>query len=218
MKCDKVKRVLVDYSEDSLGASRRRAVEEHLSGCERCRNELAKIECVKEEILSIETPEPDAQFWRQFDEKLSRRLDREIVEGAVASGRRSLWRFEIPLAATGVAALALGLFLVFSGNGPVSESPQQQTNEIVTAEAIGQSDSEFSEDDIFIEMLMAENGSFDGDIEQDAEEIYSLIEDDLIDAPEEIILSDIYEETIYDIIEGLSEEELEEVYDGLASI
>ena len=91
---------------------------------------------------------------------------------------------------------------------------------MISAEAVEQppSESEFSDDDIFIEMLLAENGSFDGGIEQDIEEIYSLIEEDLIDAPEEIILSAIYEETVYDLIEGLSAEELEEVYYDLASI
>ena len=219
MKCPKVKRVLVDYSEDSLGVTMRRAVEEHLSKCGKCRNELAQIESVKEEILSLEAPEPDAQFWRQFDAKLSRRLASEPVdEGAYAGRRRSLWRFEIPLVATGVAALVLGLILIFSGNEPGSESPQQQAGQVVTAGAIEQPVSEFSEDDIFIEMLMADNDFSNGDIEQDTEEMYSLIEEDLIDAPEGIILSDIYEETIYDLIEGLSDEELEEVYDDLASI
>jgi hypothetical protein len=219
MRRHKVKRVLVDYSEDLLGATTRRAVEEHLSECEQCRSELARIESVKKEILSLEAPEPDTRFWRQFDAKLSRRLDREVgEERAVAIGRGSLWRFGIPLAATGVVALALGLFLIFSGNEPNPENPQQRAGEIVTAGAIEQPTSELSEDEVFIEMLLAENGFSGGDIEQDSEELYALIEEDLIDEPDEIILSDIYEETIYDFIEGLSEEELEDVYDGLASI
>jgi DNA-directed RNA polymerase sigma subunit (sigma70/sigma32) len=57
-----------------------------------------------------------------------------------------------------------------------------------------------------------------GDMEQEAESKFFLIEEDLQSVPDDMVSYDIYEQTIDDYLDDLSPEELEDVYEGLASI
>ena len=77
MNCKKAKKLLVYYVEESLADGRRKAVENHLSQCERCRAELSEIQKLKENLLSLDAPEPGADFWRDFDGRLAQELATE---------------------------------------------------------------------------------------------------------------------------------------------
>ncbi len=224
MNCEKARRLLVDYVEDALGASRRQAVEEHVAGCEACQGELSQIESLKESIGSLAAPERDAEFWRRFDSRLSQRLSEE--EPAVAT-RMRLWRVGLPLAAA--AALVIASVLVFRETGrppAVVNNVAQQTEpgqapREMPAEAavVDDVDYELSEAESYAELLLAMADYSDGDLEEEiAEEMLALIEEDMQAVSEDMAPYDLYEQSIYDYLEDLSSEELEEMYEGLASI
>ena len=225
MNCANIQRILVDYSEDSLGGGKRRAVESHLSGCEACRAELVRIEKVKESVRSLDTPERDAEFWSRFDKKLSLRLADVETETA---GRRSSWRVWRPLAAAaGVAALVVASLVMFRGSDYDGAAPAVQvavkapeapeTYEFDEVE-IAMSELESLDDEWLDEMLLAQADFSNGDFDWDADDMLSLIEEDLSAASEEVVLEYIYEQSMYDFLEDLSDEEFEEAYVGLASI
>ena len=218
MNCDKARRILVDYAEGLLGGGKRHAVEEHLSGCEACKGELAQIERLKERVLSLESPKRDPEFWRRFDNKLSQRLNEEESVATDLGFRR---RATLPFAAAAaVAALAVVSLLIFGGQD-IKPVPDPQLTENVTV--VNTDDSMVLEmddldDDILIEVLLAQADSFNGDIEQEAEDMFLLVEEDLRAVPDEMIIHGIYEPTIDDFLDDLSDEEFEEIYQELASI
>ncbi|UCD58745.1 MAG: zf-HC2 domain-containing protein, partial [Candidatus Hydrogenedentota bacterium] len=109
MNCVRVKEILVDYAEGALAGRKRLAVERHLSRCEACRSELAWIEKVRQDILSLETPERDAEFWESFGSRLSQKLAQE--ENPESAGR-SLWWPRLSFAAAGAAVMVFVISLV----------------------------------------------------------------------------------------------------------
>jgi anti-sigma factor RsiW len=226
MKCANIQGILVDYSDGSLGDGAMRALEKHLSGCEACRAELGRIEKLKESVRSLGAPERDAEFWSRFDKKLSLRLD-EVETG----GRRSARRAWLPLAAAaGVAALAVASLMMFGESDYEGVAPgvkvAVEAPEAVEVPAIFEVDEvEFAmsgleslDDEMLDELLLAQADSSNGYVDQDGDDMLSLIEEDLLAALEEMVLDGFDDESIDDYLEDMSEEELEEVYVSLASI
>lgn len=217
MNCDKAQKILVDYAEGALGEAKRRVVERHLSECVQCRSELSQIESLKQSVLALESPERDAEFWRRFNNKLSQRL---AEQETVAAGRRPAWRAGLPLAAAAAAALVIVTLLIFAARdnapGPSIQLASETSGVDVTEPAAPM--LEAINANIFSDMFSAEADFSNGDIEQVAEDMFLLVEEDLTAVPEEMVLSVIYEQSIYDLLEGLSAEEFEDVYEGLASI
>lgn len=219
MRCERARNVLVEYSEDLLPEDRRRAVEAHLSDCESCRRELEGIEKLKQSILLLDLPERDSEFWQAFTDKLSHRL---AEEEAVTASRGLSWRSGFPLAAAVagmIALVAVLLFFVVKGEWD-HDGISRVARETSDVEFSGQtaSDLQIFEDDIYFEPLLAQVDPFNGYDEQQAEDIFLLIEEDLFAAEEEMVVDSIYEQDIYDLLEDLSHEEFEEMYDDLASI
>ena len=218
MNCEKAGRILVDYSEGLLREGKRHAVEEHLSGCEACKGELAQIEKLKERVLSLESPKRDTEFWRCFDNKLSQRLnDEKSVATDLGFRRRATLPF---VAAAAVAALAVVSLLIF-GRQDFTPAPDPQVAGDVTVDNTVDSvvlEMDAFDDDILIDVLLAQADSFDGDIEQEAEDMFLLVEEDFRAVPDEVIIYRIYEPTIDDFLDDLSAEEFDEIYQELASI
>jgi hypothetical protein len=218
MNCEKAKRILVDYAEGLLGDGKRQALEEHLSSCETCKGELEQIEMLKEGVLALEAPERDAEFWRRFDNKLSRRLDEEeTVVGTLEFRRRAV----LPLAAAvAVAVLAVVSLLMFGMRGSgLAPAPQLAAD----APAGNGADSllwelDAASENIFDDTLLAQADSSNSDIEQAEEDLFLLVEEDLGAVPDEVVVYSIYEPTIDDLLDDLSDEEFEEIYNDLASI
>ncbi len=220
MNCPDANKLLVDYSEDALSERKRRAVESHLSGCELCRGELSQIEKLKERLSSMEAPEPDAEFWQRFGRKLSRRLEGEEAP----SGRRLSWQVGAPLAAVAAAAIVVILsLLVFSGKDRLPQTGPELVRETRGLETIERPGPETESagatgyDEFMLALADLDIGS-NGDMEQEAENMFLLIEEDLQSVPDDMVSYDIYEQTIDDYLDDLSPEELEDVYEGLASI
>jgi hypothetical protein len=218
MNCEKAKQILVDYSEGSLGEGKRRAVEGHLSNCEACKGELEQIESLKESVLSLESPERDAEFWRRFENKLSQKLnEEETIAGTLGFRRRAT----LPLAAAASVALLAVISLLIFGlqNFRPAPAPQLAT-ETTEGDEIDSILLEMDalDEDIFSDTLLAQVAFSNGDIEQEEEDMFLLVEEDLAAVPDEIVLYDIYEPTMDDLLEELSDEEFEDVFDGLTSI
>ncbi|NQU07683.1 MAG: zf-HC2 domain-containing protein [Candidatus Abyssubacteria bacterium] len=213
MNCPDAKKLLVDYSEDTLSERKRRAVESHLSGCELCRGELSQIERLKERLSSMEAPEPDEKFWQRFGGKLSRRLEGEEAP----SGRRLSWQVGAPLAAVAAAAIVVVLsLLVFSGKDRLPQTGPELVREAPSVGTIQPGDAT-GYDEFILALADLDIGS-NGDMEQETENMFFLIEEDLQSVPDDMVSYDIYEQTIDDYLDDLSPEELEDVYESLASI
>jgi hypothetical protein len=225
MKCGKVRKKLVDYSEGMLGEAGRPAVERHLAGCEPCRNELSELEGLKKDLLSLKKPEKDstrgAEFWERFDESLSRRLMGELEKEALAEiGRRRSIRFGLSPAAANVAVLVLILIFIIMGAERLGDAPRE--NEVGSPGVdVGRQeivDASLSDEEIIEYFLSDEDDYSDNGYDAASEELALLMGDDLIEQVDEMVLSEIYEQGIYEYMEDFSDEELEDFYEGLASI
>jgi len=216
MNCERAKKMLVEYSEGVLAEGKKSAVESHLAGCEACRGELSQIERLKGSLLSLDVPERDAEFWRRFSDRLSQRL---VDEEPAPAKRPLLWRAGLPIAATAVAALVVAI-LMFRGPVEPPAAVPDVARRAVPAVAVESADvgyETFGENG-YGESLLAMVDYSNGDIEEIAEDMFLLIEEDLQAASEDMIPYDIYEQSIYDFLDDLSPDELDDVYEGLASI
>ncbi len=174
MNCDRAAELLVDYSEDALSARKKRALEEHLSGCEACRAELSQIERVKERLLSLDAPERDTEFWRRFGVNLSERLE---GEKHVVTDRRLLWRALAP-AAGAACALVIALLILRGPAGPGSTAPETTPEEPPQALAAPPA-YEVSDFDYYAESSSAIVSYSEEDTAEVASDMFLLIEDDL---------------------------------------
>ncbi len=222
MNCASVRKLLVDYSEGALAGSKVPAVERHLSRCELCSRELSKIEELKESILSLGAPERDADFWLEFNRKLSQRLA-DTERGA--ADRRLLRRPGFTFAA-GVATVLLIVWLTVMWLIAFPGSPERGETATLARKAsragiIGLDDVQpelllpYTYDDGANPALADMSGE---EMEQFAEDMLLLIEESWQPASDEIVLDAIYEQSIYDMVEDLSAEEFEEVYESLESV
>ncbi len=218
MNCVRVRKALVDYSEDALAVRKRLRVERHLSECEACRSELSKIEQVKETILSLEVPERDAEFWRGFDKRLSQRLAGEQAAPAL---RRSSWQPKLALAtALAVAVLfVLGLLVLPELLEWRRTTPEliPQTTRLETVES-GDVEPELLDTYASAEDMLALADLSSEEIEQVADDASLLLGEDWQLASDEEVIDDMYEQSVYDFMDDLTSEEYEEMYDMLESI
>ena len=219
MNCAKIKKLLVDYAEDSLSRRTGLAVERHLSRCEACRSELSKIKELKQSLLSLDEPERDDEFWQSFNRRLAQKL---VSEKEAAVARRPSW---LPGFSYSAAAVALIIVvLVFfprlrEWRQTISEvSPEPKDVETVEVSDLEIEQYVYSDDDV--RLALADLSS--DEIGRVEENLFLLIEESWESTPEDIVLDNGYERSIYGFIEDLSEdlslEEYEEVYEELTSI
>jgi hypothetical protein len=224
MNCKKAKKLLIDYAEESLANGRRKAVESHLSQCECCRAELSEIQSLRESLLALEATEPGADFWDDFNRNLSEKLAAEQASAPTrgfALGPLSM-RPRLAFAAAVmtvllVAVLAIVGFILLPGPPPLQKA--------VPPVALNGSDL----DTIDLESLEVEyflkNGHHVTDVavgdlseeEMEAleEEMFMLVGEDWDLASEDMVLGEIYEHTVYDMLDELSDEEMEALYKKL---
>jgi hypothetical protein len=226
MNCKKAKKLLLDYSEDSLAGDKRRAVDNHLSRCELCRSELAQMEKLKQRILSLESPEHDADFWRNFDGKLAQKLAGEAeypAHGGLAARHPLLRQPGVAFAAAATTILLIAVLAVIGL--VVFPAPPRQPGTMPDiawdTDELAIIDLENVEIEFFLEN--GDNGTealladlSDEDMEMLEDDIVLLLEEeDLQSASEDMVLDDIYEQTVYDSLDALSLEEIEELYNRL---
>ncbi len=109
MRCQKVQQNLDLFVRQELAPDVQKSIEVHLSGCERCRWELARLRKLEELLASALTPPvPDG-----FARLVAERARREAVPDYAIAPRRAGQRLgrNLRIAASAAAALAGGLFL-----------------------------------------------------------------------------------------------------------
>jgi len=106
MNCDAVREKLIDLVYDELPAAERPAVEEHLSACPACREELEALRFARSAVAEHAAGEPAPAY---FDVAAGRAVPVPTAMAAVPSSRR--W---LPAAAAVAAAavLAVGVWVV----------------------------------------------------------------------------------------------------------
>jgi len=131
MTNDDLHELVAGYALDALDADNRQAFESHLTGCERCRAELAGLsETVGTLAFAVEGPAPPASLRGRI-----LATAREEPPTVVAlRPRRTRAYAGIALAAAACAALAIGLYAGLSGGG----SSNKQAMSLTVANGVAQ--------------------------------------------------------------------------------
>ena len=111
MRCGRAQQTMTAALDAELSPARRRALDVHLAGCERCRREFAATERV---LSVLETLPMEATVREGLEQATLRRVRLAASEDAERA-ERAWWRTWLPLpavvlATAAVAVLALGLF------------------------------------------------------------------------------------------------------------
>ncbi|MBL7075252.1 zf-HC2 domain-containing protein [candidate division KSB1 bacterium] len=132
MNCKRVKDNLIDLLEGELVQSESRAVEDHLKGCPRCREDYQSLKTQLKLFGKVEVPDPGAIFWQNYLPRLRRRLEEKQ--------RGKTWGFQtLPLAAklvpVGLVILFIAALVTFmgrftGGSGPPGEIPFSWETEV----------------------------------------------------------------------------------------
>lgn len=107
MNCEEIKELLSEYVDGVLDAKTKALVDEHLSTCKGCEDELASLKVLVNELGSLESVAPPGDFLDQLHERMEQRSPFSKI-------LRTLFvpmRIKIPLEFAGAAAMAI---LVFS--------------------------------------------------------------------------------------------------------
>ncbi|MBI5118543.1 zf-HC2 domain-containing protein [Candidatus Poribacteria bacterium] len=214
MNCGQVRNQLVYYVEDTLSERRKRAVERHLSDCSLCRNEISSIRDLKKLIAALEPPKRD---WDSFNWKLSRELAHEETPTAKALP----WLPALPLASVAAVAAAVIIALVVSvrlqeNRTPLDESATTQTSRIqTTLDELETGDFE-SEAGSNLKLALADLS--EDEVERVGENLPLLVVETQQVSSEEIVYGDIYEQGLYDLLDDLTSEECDELYQNLETI
>lgn len=99
MKCDLPRELLSGYLDGELDSERKKQVEKHLKGCERCRHELAELRQLDQQVRTVEIEEPSREFIFS--------VNRRIMEKVKSKPRFSMFRLSPILVPVAVAALVL---------------------------------------------------------------------------------------------------------------
>ncbi len=78
MSCDEFEPMLSAYVDGELAADDRRRIEEHLAGCEACRQSLAELNAVQEDLAMIKFREPSDAELERYWQSVYNRLERGI--------------------------------------------------------------------------------------------------------------------------------------------
>lgn len=228
MNCANVQKLLIEYAESAVSGCRRAKIELHLSQCEACRAELSRLQELREDIRSLEERdrEPD---WESFNRKLSQRLERELT----APARHSSWIPRLAIAAaTASILIVLSLFALsrlrewpavapeLAAVQAKMSGPRTVPAEVTTpvqTDIRPSDESDFSS--LFTDKDMAAlAGLSSEEIDEAADGVSTLVGEDWDWASDEVALDDVYEQNMYDVLDGLTPDEFSEIYSDMESI
>ena len=126
MKCKKIIRTLPAYLDDEVGASRKAAIEKHLSVCAFCSNELKALVKTYEMMGAWDDAEPRIEIADSVVAHLRR--EQELKEADI--GERSFFS----QIAFRTAPAAVGIILIIMGLAMMLRNPQTGLTPIVTRE------------------------------------------------------------------------------------
>jgi hypothetical protein len=214
MNCGQMRNQLVYYVENALSERRKRAVARHLSDCPLCQDELSSIRDLRERLASLEPPKRD---WDSFNWRLSRELAKEETP----TTRALPWLPALPLAGIAAVAVVIIVSLVVSARlqehrTPIGESATTQNSYIQTRlDELETGDFE-SESGGALKLALADLS------EEEAERVDENLPLLAVEAQqassEEIIYGNIYEQGLYDLLEDLTSEECDDLYENLEAI
>lgn len=117
MKCNLAQQHIVQYVYGELPDEGCHELEQHASGCERCRNELQAYEALRRAMLAIPIEEPSASFLAESRIRLENALDQLPPPGLWGRLETGVFGFFAHLRAAPGAALALAILGVGIGAG-----------------------------------------------------------------------------------------------------
>jgi len=89
VKCRYVKKKLIDYVDGNLGTEEREIVQEHISKCNDCHNELAIVKKLTQLVHRVDYP--PVSVWNNFLNDLHKRIE---TEAALESNRRQRYSLQ----------------------------------------------------------------------------------------------------------------------------
>jgi len=107
MKCAEIREKLSEYIDDSLDPETNRLLKQHLLECKGCRAEYATLKALVDDLGSLGTVKPPADFLEQLHGRMASKFDlRKIIQKLF-----SPWQFKIPLGLATVMIVILALYL-----------------------------------------------------------------------------------------------------------
>jgi anti-sigma factor RsiW len=119
---------LSEYLDDELSAAERQELEQHLEGCDLCREILSELKAVVARAGRLEDREPDHDLWPGVRAAIA---SRKVV---AMESRRPARRFTFSLPQ--LVAAAAALILVSGGTAYFMSQPMVPGAEMVTAESL----------------------------------------------------------------------------------
>ena len=78
MEHERIKKLLIPYSDGELGKEQRKTVEEHIKKCSECRAELEEMKKLEEVMSKMELKKPSKEVWQVYWTSVYNRLERRI--------------------------------------------------------------------------------------------------------------------------------------------
>lgn len=110
MECALIQERLSEYIDDTLDANDRAAVENHISTCRTCKEDLASLAKMVEELHAMDPVEAPADFL----EKIHKRMDSRFSFDRIIRKLFIPFRIKIPLELAAAATITILVFFVFN--------------------------------------------------------------------------------------------------------
>ena len=109
MECTRIRELISEYIDDTLDAEARAAVEEHISACMGCKEELTKVSALVDELGSLGSVKAPGDLLEKIHERMDlgygfRRIVRKLFVP---------FRIKIPLEFAGAVVVAILVVAVF---------------------------------------------------------------------------------------------------------
>ncbi len=78
MKCNDIRELLAGYQDGELDRAQEEMVKKHLSECEQCRTEMARLDKVKEVTSKVQYKDLPLEVWEGYWQSLYRRIERGL--------------------------------------------------------------------------------------------------------------------------------------------
>lgn len=114
--CKRIKRLLVDYLENSLDEKGSQEVQRHLLKCHECETYRDEIKGVLDNIWLIKDPDLPANFWDNYVTNFRKRLEEESTpeRNILPEYHTVSWQLKLPRLASSIAVLILLIGIAFS--------------------------------------------------------------------------------------------------------
>ena len=211
MKCQKVKKHLIDYLEGTLSSRKREAIRLHLHACEACAKEEQDLSEVLGKVRTLDPRDPGETFWEEFPAQVKQKwLTTQVDTTSTLRDRLSWWFDPMQysrrwlLAGSSVLFVALASILIFHFSSPPQSPPVTQREEwkplLLGAEETEEISNLSAEEILALSSLIT-------DSIPSPELLASLAEEELTFGEEDFI---------QDLIEELSDEDIDALLDYLS--